>query len=95
VKRCASDCSGFDEEGEPPGLVVQAAPLLVAALGAARLCGISERTWRKLDRCGRVPDPLRWGKRCLWSVDELRLWIAAGCPARERWREFRKANEHP
>ena len=69
----------------PSGLVLQTPPLLVAAPGAARLCGVSERTWRKFDRCGRVPLPLRWGKRRLWSIEELRRWTAAGCPSRERW----------
>lgn len=68
------------------GVVLQAAPLLVAAPGAALLCGVSERTWRKFDRCGRVPSPLCWGKRRLWSVEELRRWTSAGCPPRERWR---------
>ena len=96
---------GAPAEGVPPpdevsdaeslavaGLVLQASPLLVAAPGAAHLCGVSERTWRKLDRCGRVPSPIAWGRRRLWATEELRRWSAAGCPARERW-EARKGRE--
>jgi predicted DNA-binding transcriptional regulator AlpA len=60
-------------------------PLLVDAIRAATLCGISERTWRKLDRTVRVPRPVEVGRRRLWSVQDLRAWVAAGCPSRERW----------
>lgn len=60
-------------------------PLLVDAIKAATLCGISERTWRKLDRTVRVPRPIAVGRRRLWSVQDLRAWVAAGCPSRERW----------
>ena len=92
--------SGLEREGLgenaapslPPRLVVQTSPLLVAAPEAALLCSVSERTWRKYDRCGRVPSPLRWGKRRLWSVEELRRWIEAGCPSRDRWESLPAAN---
>ena len=59
--------------------------LLVDSTEAARLCGISRTMWWSLHSSGRVPAPVRLGRRTLWSVDELRGWIAAGCPARERW----------
>lgn len=77
---------GEAQEPAVSGVVLQATPLLVPAPAAALLCGVSERTWRKFDRCGRVPSPLRWGKRRLWCVEELRRWAAAGCPPRERWK---------
>jgi len=60
-------------------------PLLVGAIEAARLCGVSERTWWTLHAGGRCPLPVRLGRRTLWRADELPAWIAAGCPARDRW----------
>ena len=59
--------------------------LLVSARRAATLCGKSLRTWRTWDAAGWVPRPVRIGRSTLWRVDELRAWVAAGCPRRERW----------
>jgi len=59
--------------------------LLVDSTEASRLCGISRTMWWSLHSAGRVPMPVRLGRRTLWSVEELRGWIAAGCPPRERW----------
>lgn len=63
-------------------------PLLVGAGAAARLCGISTKYWHILDTTGKVPLPVQaFGRRRLWSVRELDLWIQAGCPSRERWQK--------
>ncbi len=67
-------------------LVVHAEPLLVSAKDAARLFGVSERTWRGWDSSGRCPEAVLNGtgvKR--WSFSELRLWVVARCPSRSRW----------
>lgn len=61
--------------------------LLVSAQVAAELCGRSVRTWRSWDAAGRVPRPVRFGRSTLWRIDELREWIAAGCPHRDEWEE--------
>ena len=66
------------------------APLLVDAKAAARLCGVSVRTWWALHSAGKTPLPVRLGRRTLWLADELAEWCKAGCPARDRW-ETRKA----
>ena len=66
-------------------IVVACAPLLVAAPGAARLCGVGERTWRKLDACARVPRAVAVGRRRLWSVATLRRWTELGCPERSEF----------
>ena len=59
--------------------------LLVDSVEAARLCGISRTTWWSLHSSGRVPAPVRLGRRTLWRADELRRWTEGGCPPRERW----------
>lgn len=63
--------------------------LLVTAKQAAVMCGKSLRTWRTWDAAGWIPRPVRIGRSTLWRIDELREWIAAGCPRRAEW-EARK-----
>lgn len=60
-------------------------PLLLSAKAAAALCGKSLRTWRTWDAAGMIPRPVRIGRSTLWRADELRAWIAAGCPRRDEW----------
>ncbi|MFO0875485.1 MAG: hypothetical protein U0575_16170 [Phycisphaerales bacterium] len=50
---------------------------------------MSLRHWRALDASGRVPRAIRLGRRALWSLDDLRAWVAAGSPPRDRWEALR------
>jgi predicted DNA-binding transcriptional regulator AlpA len=82
----------------PPGNGQTAAPalfpLLVPAAKAAALCGMSRATWDRHAAAGLVPAPVRIGPgkgRPLWSVEELRAWIVAGCPERHEWEARRDA----
>jgi len=59
--------------------------LLVTAKQAAAMCGKSLRTWRASDAAGWIPRPVRINRSTLWRVDELRAWVAAGCPRRDEW----------
>jgi predicted DNA-binding transcriptional regulator AlpA len=59
--------------------------LLVTAKQAASMCGKSLRTWRTWDAAGWIPRPVRIGRSTLWRADELREWVAAGCPRRAEW----------
>jgi len=59
--------------------------LLVDAKTAAVMCAKSLRTWRTWDSAGWIPRPVRIGRSTLWRADELRAWVAAGCPRREEW----------
>lgn len=59
--------------------------LLIQAKQAAALCGKSLRTWRTWDAAGWIPRPVRIGRSTLWRTDELRDWVAAGCPRRAEW----------
>lgn len=60
-------------------------PLAVGAHDAVRMCGVSRATWYRLMSSGRVPQAVRLGSRIVWPVDDLRDWVNAGCPARDRW----------
>ncbi len=63
--------------------------LLLPARKAAALCGMSLRTWRIWDAAGHVPMPLRIGRSMFWRAEELREWVAAGCPKRDIWTALR------
>lgn len=63
--------------------------LMADAHGVARMLGIGYRTVRTYDSAGKLPTPLRLGAKVLWSVAELREWIAAGCPDRSTWAAIR------
>jgi len=62
-------------------------PLLLTARQAAAKCGKALRTWRSWDSAGWIPRPVRIGRSTLWRADELREWVAAGCPRREEWEQ--------
>ena len=64
--------------------------LTLNAEESAALVGISRSTFWKLYSQGRTPLPLRLGGRVVrWRREELTAWVAAGCPAREKWRYSR------
>jgi len=73
----------------PPSI----APEQVPASGAACFAGVGESTWWRLHSAGKVPKPNKLGGKTLWRVQELRDWIAAGCPDRARWEAIRAARE--
>lgn len=62
----------------------------VEAAQAARLCGVSRAMWYSLRKAGRLPRPVRLGRRVLWRVEELREWMAAGCPPLACWDAIKK-----
>lgn len=76
-------------KSSPLGSNDRYAALLLTARDACKSCGKSLRTWRSWDSAGRIPRPVRIGRSTLWRADELREWVAAGCPRREQW-ESRK-----
>lgn len=64
--------------------------IALPAADVAKLLGVSERHIWSLHSSGRLPRPLRLGRAVRWRVDELRAWVDAGCPARDRWEEIRQ-----
>ena len=67
-------------------------PILVDTVAAAGLLSISPRHLISLDNSGRLgPMPIKLGARKLFAVEDLKNWVAAGCPARQKWQERKNA----
>lgn len=62
------------------------APVLLDATQAGALLSMSRSGFLLLHRKGRIPGPIRLGKKLVrWRRQELEAWAAAGCPWREAW----------
>lgn len=59
--------------------------LALSAKETALLLGISQRHLWAMHSAGRVPEPIRLGRSVRWRRDELRAWLDAGAPVRDRW----------
>ena len=62
--------------------------LLLAVGEVGHVLGFSPDTARIMDRAGQLPTPILTGPKGStkrWRRDELRAWLAADCPGRERW----------
>jgi predicted DNA-binding transcriptional regulator AlpA len=68
-------------------------PLVVDAKRLAKLLCAGVRTVRTWDAAGKLPAPIRIGGRVVWSVAEIRAWLAAGAPDRATWAAIRAANK--
>ena len=68
--------------------------LLVKAETAAELCGVSLRTWRRLEAEGNVPKPVLLGGRIKrYCRIEMLAWAESGCPSREQWASIRQVEQ--
>jgi predicted DNA-binding transcriptional regulator AlpA len=53
---------------------------LIAADQLAAMLDVSTRTVWRLLSTGRIVQPIRIGGSVRWRLDEVRDWIAKGCP---------------
>jgi predicted DNA-binding transcriptional regulator AlpA len=65
--------------------------LLLRAPEAAALCHTSARTWWAWDAAGKIPRAIRIGRSTYWRPEELKAWVAAGCPERQVWEIVRES----
>jgi predicted DNA-binding transcriptional regulator AlpA len=57
--------------------------LLIDSRKAAKLLNVSERKLWEMWNSGKMPKPARIGRVVRWGYEELRAWVAAGCPAQD------------
>lgn len=62
--------------------------LLLSVKEAAEFIGISRSLFYELHAEGKVPAPVRLGRRVLWRRDELKDWVIADCPGRLEWEQM-------
>ena len=66
-------------------------PLLVDAKTAAVMLSIGRSHFLSLLSAGKIgPMPRKLGRRSLFSVREVRAWVDAGMPGRQKWIEQEK-----
>lgn len=65
-------------------------PLALTARDVARLLNVSPRHVATLHATGRLPRPVRFGRSVRWNAEELREWLAAGAPPRDRWEQLKE-----
>ena len=53
-------------------------PFAVRDVEAARLCGISRATFRRLHSAGVTPPAVKCGRRTLWRTADLEAWVNSG-----------------
>ena len=59
--------------------------LLLDAPAVGKLLGLSASTVWRLHAAARMPRPIKLGGSTRFRADEIRAWVAAGCPGRGRW----------
>lgn len=55
-------------------------PLLIDSRQASKLLGVSPRKLWQMQNSGEMPAPAKIGRLVRWGYEELRAWVAAGCP---------------
>lgn len=71
-------------------VVSKCEPLLLSAQEAAELLGIGKTLFWQLHSAGRIPLPVKLGRRTLWRREELLGWVRKGCPSRDKWQLLRE-----
>lgn len=62
------------------------APLLIGVNDACKLLSISRAHYFEQRSAGRIgPSEIKLGRKILLRADEVRDWVAAGCPPRRSW----------
>ena len=67
-------------------------PMLLSDKQLAVALNVSVGHVHALDNSGKLPKPRKLNKSVRWSTQEIREWIAAGCPDRLKWNLLRTDN---
>lgn len=59
--------------------------LLIDVKDLASILGAAPRTLWRWRSAGKLIEPIQIGGSTRWRTEEVRDWIAAGCPSAEAW----------
>jgi excisionase family DNA binding protein len=79
--RGAAPYSRIPNEPGSSERLAAAEPMLATAQDVAKLLKVSMRTLWRLRSAGRLPSPIKIGAAVRWRLEDLKTWIAAGCPS--------------
>jgi excisionase family DNA binding protein len=68
-------------------------PLVYDTAELGQLLRLSKRTVRRHDAAGKIPRAVRIGGSKRFRADEVRDWLAAGCPSRAEWEQMQGARD--
>lgn len=68
-------------DADPPPII----PLMMTVADLAAELQVCEKTIRRFDIEGRIPEPNRVGRLLRWPRQMIIDWIAAGSPKRGQW----------
>lgn len=77
---------GPSRELRSDGESSEAPPMTLTVTDLARELQVSEKTVRRLDTEGKIPEPNRIGRQLRWPRQEILDWLAAGTPVRRVWK---------
>lgn len=66
-------------------------PIVVNTAELATLLHVSQRHINDMNKEGRLPAPVRFGRAVRWIRSEIDAWLAAGAPDRNAWNMHRAA----
>ena len=81
-----------EKDKNPNKSTMETTQVLISTPKAAKMLGIGKSLFSEMASDGRLgPTPIKFGRRTLWSVQELTDWIRKGqCVNREKWQEIKK-----
>lgn len=58
---------------------------LVSANWPAKYLWVSRATLFRFRAAGRMPKPVKVGGIVRWRIEDVRVWVDAGCPPIDEW----------
>jgi predicted DNA-binding transcriptional regulator AlpA len=55
----------------------------------SKFLSIPQATIYEHNVMGKIPAPLKIGKKLLWRIDEIKEWLNAGAPGRQKWESIK------
>ncbi len=65
-------------------------PWLITVSELAEKLQLSERSIHGKRVSGELPAPIKLGRAVRWRADEIKAWLAAGAPPRDKWESMQQ-----